>query len=187
MNPIDSTFQNIVTQTKADKQGKGYCPAHPDKSPSFSIDRGADGCILMKCHTGCTIDAICAALNITQADLFPPKQTQAKPKYNIDKIYDYKDEAGNLLFQAVRGRLANAAQFPNVPRKDFKQRQPDGNGAWIWNLKGVRRVLYRLSELIASDPDATIWIPEGEKDVDRLRSLGLTATCQPHGRWQVAR
>jgi 5S rRNA maturation endonuclease (ribonuclease M5) len=192
MNSTDITLQQILLKTKAkpNPQGagwKGHCPAHKDKSPSLSIDQAADGTILLTCHAKCSNKAVCVGLNITQADLFPPKLTQgnqAKPKYNLDKVYDYKDESGNLLFQAVRRRLANAAQCPNASPKDFKQRQPDGNGGWIWNLKGVRRVPYRLTELIAAiaaNPDITVFIVEGEKDVDKLRSLGLTATCNPGG------
>jgi len=183
MTPLDILFQKIVTLTRANKQGKGYCPAHKDKTPSFSIDQGTDGRILMKCHTGCTIDAICAAIPCDKADLFPPKPTQAqgKPKYNLDKVYDYKDESGTLLFQAVRKRLADPAKFPNAPGKEFKQRAPDGKGGWVWSLQGVRRVLYGLPELIAADPDATVWIVEGEKDRDRLKALGLLSTCNPMG------
>lgn len=190
MATIDQTLQDILTQTRAkpNKGGKGWtghCPAHQDKSPSFSIDQATDKRILLKCHRGCNIDSICASLGKTQADLFPPKQTttqtQGKPRYNLDKTYDYKDESGALLFQAVRQRLSDPAKFPNEPKKRFRQRAPDGKGGWIWSLQGVRRVLYRLPELLASIPGATVWIVEGEKDVDRLRSLGLTATCNPMG------
>ena len=31
-----------------------------------------------------------------------------------------------------------------------RQRRPDGNGGWRWDLGGVERVLYHLPELIAS-------------------------------------
>jgi putative DNA primase/helicase len=187
---IDQTLQTVLTATRAKpNQGgngwKGHCPAHKDKSPSLSIDHGRNGGIILNCHAKCHIDSICAALNITQADLFPPKQpktqTQGKPSYSIDKVYDYKDESGTLLFQAVRKRLTDPAKFPNEPRKQFRQRAPDGKGNWVWSLQGVRRILYRLPELLAANPGAIVWIVEGEKDVDRLRSLGLTATCNPMG------
>jgi 5S rRNA maturation endonuclease (ribonuclease M5) len=49
------------------------------------------------------------------------------------------------------------------------------------NLGEVRRVLYRLPELIAADPAATVYVPEGEKDVDTLRRHGHIATCNPGG------
>jgi putative DNA primase/helicase len=62
--------------------------------------------------------------------------------------------------------------------KDFKQRRPDGNGRWVWSLKGVRLVLYRLPELLRR-ANETVFICEGEKDVHALESLGLLATCNP--------
>jgi putative DNA primase/helicase len=83
--------------------------------------------------------------------------------------YDYKDEAGPLLFQTVR-----------YEPKDFKQRRPDGRGGWIWDLKGVRLVPYHLPELLRR-PDETLYICEGEKDVHALEALGLLATCNPMG------
>lgn len=184
---IDQTLNNILalTRAKPNKGGngwKGHCPAHKDRTPSLSIDRGNNGGIILNCHRNCDKDSICSALNITQADLFPSKPTtQTKPRYNLEKAYDYKDETGALLFQSVRQRLHNPVQFPDEPRRKFKQRAPDGKGDWVWSLQNVRRVLYRLPELIAADPAATVWIAEGEKDVDRLRSLGLIATCNPMG------
>ena len=86
----------------------------------------------------------------------------------IVKIYDYTDEQGELLFEAIR-----------YAPKAFRQRRPDGAGGYIWNLKDTRRVLYRLPELIkGKDP---VFILEGEKDVDNLREWGLTATTCPMG------
>ena len=90
---------------------------------------------------------------------------------NIEHTYDYADEYGELLFQAVR----------KIP-KGFSQRRPDGNGGWIRNLQGTRRVVYRLPEVIeALANKETIHIAEGEKDVDNLWSVGLAATCNPMG------
>lgn len=86
------------------------------------------------------------------------------------KTYDYPDERGKLLFQAVR--------YGNP--KSFKQRRPDGNAGWIWNLNGTPRVLYRLPELIARAGE-TVFLVEGEKDVDRLMDAGLLATTNPMG------
>jgi hypothetical protein len=85
----------------------------------------------------------------------------------IAATYDYSNEQGDLLYQVVR-----------YEPKDFKQRRPDGNGGWIWNLKGVQRVLYRLPEVLAQE---SIFVCEGEKDCDTARGLGLVATCNPGG------
>ena len=86
-------------------------------------------------------------------------------------FYEYQDEQGNLLFQVVRS-----------PQKKFMQRRPGKDGEWINNTRGVRRVPYRLPELLAGvEAGAMIFIPEGEKDVENLRKLGLVATCNPMG------
>ena len=50
-----------------------------------------------------------------------------------------------------------------------------------WNIKGVRRVPYRLPELLAADPALPVFIVEGEQDADALRAIGLVATCNPGG------
>jgi hypothetical protein len=85
--------------------------------------------------------------------------------------YDYTDENGELLFQTVR-----------FDPKDFRQRRPDPArpGSWIGNLDGVRRVPYRLPDLLAAAHD-TVLVVEGEKDADRLTEAGFVATSSPCG------
>ena len=99
-----------------------------------------------------------------------------KSKGTIDRTYDYHGPDDTLLFQVVR--LKNP--------KRFLQRRPDGKGDWIWSVRGIRTVLYRLPELLAADPGETVWIVEGEKDADRLTTFGLVATTNAMGagKWQ---
>jgi RecA-family ATPase len=88
--------------------------------------------------------------------------------------YDYRDERQTLLFQVVKR--------PNRPRAErFIQRHPNGSDDWIWNTTGVRKVPYRLPELIQADPNEPVFLCEGEKDVDNLRRLGCIATTNPGG------
>ena len=178
---LDTTLQAILFKLQAKKVGTNWqakCPAHEDKSPSLSISRGDDGRILLFCHTGCAFDAIVNSLGYETTDLFPSKTVE--PKYEIDQTYDYRDEQGALLFQAVRKKLVNPLECPDAKSKSFTQRVPNGNG-WSYSLKDVRRVLYRLPELVDAGVTATVFIAEGEKDVERLRALGLVATCNPMG------
>jgi Protein of unknown function (DUF3987) len=95
----------------------------------------------------------------------------------IVATFDYTDENGKLLYQAVRREPGE-----HGARKDFRQRQPDGKGGWIWNLQGARRVLYRLPQLLKADRDwQTVFIVEGEKCVDRMWTEGLVATTNAMG------
>jgi hypothetical protein len=88
--------------------------------------------------------------------------------------YDYTDERGELLFQKVRN--------PPGSKQRFWQRKPDGKGGWINNTRDVRKVLYRLPDVIeANANERTIVVVEGEKDADNLWRLGVPATCSPDG------
>lgn len=92
--------------------------------------------------------------------------------------YPYVDEHGEILFEVTR----------HEP-KTFRQRQPKPGGGWIGNIKGVRRVLYRLPTVLdAVKGGRTVYVVEGEKDVHAVETLGLTATCSPGGakNWRQA-
>jgi hypothetical protein len=141
-----------------------WCPFHPDgkgKPPHqpnlFVSERG------FYCHA-------CGAKG-SLVQLAEKLGVQTKAAGNDpEAIYDYCDENGTLLFQVIRFR-----------GKRFRQRRPDGKDGWIWDLKSVRRVPYRLPELFTAPPDETVYIVEGEKDCDRLAAAGLIATTNPGG------
>lgn len=90
-----------------------------------------------------------------------PLNGTSKQERRIVATYDYIDNAGELCFQVVR-----------FEPKDFRQRRPDGQGGWIWNLDDVRRPLYRLPNIIGQ-PDDPIVFHEGEKAVEAATTSGL--------------
>jgi hypothetical protein len=92
-----------------------------------------------------------------------------RPSSPVVARYDYTDEGGALLYQVQR----------HEPKR-FSQRRPDGNGRWVYQLGDVRRVLYRLPELLQY-PDGTVFVCEGEKDADRVAALGHCATTLSGG------
>jgi len=143
------------------------CPAHEDRNPSLTVRVTNDGKILMNCHRGCTFDAIVRALGMDKSDFFPPKSDERC----IVATYDYVDEDGALLYQVVRWHP-----------KRFTQRVPDGNGGWIDRLGDTRRVPFRLPAVIQAVVDGkTVFVVEGEKDVQTLEGWGLVATCSSSG------
>lgn len=180
--PLDRVLARLAGVKTSGGGQVARCPAHDDARQSLSVTEGDDGRVLLHCHTGCSPEAVAAALGLTLRDLFAPKASPAavaRPaperttaqRSRIVATYDYRDERGELLYQAVR-----------LEPKDFRQRRPDPDkpGAWLWNLTGVRRVLYRLPELLAAEA-SPVYVVEGEKDVENLRALGLTATCNVGG------
>jgi hypothetical protein len=177
MTPVELVLTKLPDAKQNGQGWQALCPAHKDQNPSLSIAEGDDGRALLKCHAGCTTENVVTALEITMADLMPTTKSNEKageavqgaPR-RIVKTYDYRDEQGVLLFQVVR-----------MEPKDFRQRVPKAGGGWSWSVKNVRRLLYRLPELVTADPAKVVFLPEGEKDVGRLVSLGFVATCNPGG------
>lgn len=129
----------------------------------MSISQNDKGDILLHCHAGCSTEAVCSALKIKPKDLFHKNGSSLG---EIVAEYPYCDANGKLLFHVIRYRP-----------KTFRQRAADGT----WSTKDIPKVLYRLPELLASDPSLYVHVCEGEKDADFLRSSGLIATCNPGG------
>lgn len=150
------------------------CPAHEDRTQSLHVSTGDSGRTLLKCFAGCETKSILDRMGLKMADLFARSNGNASEKhksaFTIVAKYDYYDERGNRLFQVVRKNP-----------KGFFQRRPDDKGGWIPNMNGVRKVLYRLPELVKSDKSQPVLLVEGEKDVDTAYSLRFTATTSPMG------
>jgi len=146
-------------------QYSARCPSHNDDKPSLSLNFDGEK-IAMHCQAGCHIEDVCKALGIKLGDLSPERAARRE----IKALYNYADENGKLVFQVIR-----------YDPKGFSQRRPDGGGGWVYNLKDTRRVLYKLPELIASDPKLPVFLVEGERDAETLQSIGLTATCGSGG------
>lgn len=91
-------------------------------------------------------------------------------------FYDYRDETGAVLYRVERKQRGK--------EKDFLQHGPDGQGGFVCRkgcMQGVRRVLYRLPELLAAPVEEVVFVVEGEKCADRLVGDGLVATTNSGG------
>lgn len=166
--PIRTVLDRLPGHRKTGEgQFEARCPAHEDSRASLSVGVGQGDRVLLKCHAGCDTNEVLRAMELAHSDLFPPKPVERR----IVATYPYTDEKGAPLFEVLR-----------YEPKDFRQRHRGPNGEWVWKMNGVRRVLYRLPELVAaSAKGAEVWVVEGERDVETLRKAGLTATCNPGG------
>lgn len=161
------TAGTIAHHLRGRKQQGGYmacCPAHKDRTPSLSLKDSGDGKVLVHCHAGCEQSAVVDALK--SKGLWPERETKNQDHRIITAAYDYTDAAGNLLYQVVR-----------FEPKHFLPRYPNGRGGWIWR-KHAAQVLYHLPEVLEA---SIVFIVEGEKDVETLRSHGFVATTNAGG------
>jgi putative DNA primase/helicase len=180
-------FEIRLSDNKFHKSGIGYmalCPFHQDKTPSLSINAEKG---VWKCHTGCggggildfekkfsSCDDSTAIARIAEVT----GESQLRMGQQPEAVYDYTDAFGKLLFQVVR-----------YPGKRFTQRQPDGNGGWIYKTQNLKMVLYQLPGVVTAKQ---VIVCEGEKDADGLREalgvqyphLAVTTSPRGAGKWQ---
>jgi hypothetical protein len=145
------------------------CPGHDDNKHSLGISQ-VDDKILVHCFKGCEPEAVVNAVGLKMADLFIDEYKPNPPVKPVeDKVYDYLDEKGNVLYQVVR----------YLP-KDFKHRHKNGDGNYIWSIDGIRKVPYHLPDLLKVKEE-TVYIVEGEKDANSLWDWGCIATTNAGG------
>lgn len=180
--PVDllrSRLQNVKPIATGGFSARCPCAANHkrgDRHNSLKVDAGKEGQALIHCHTGCRAEDVVKALGLEMKDLFPAPEAAAvarngnAPRKRIAAAYDYRDESGAVLYQAVR-----------YEPKTFAQRKPDGRGGWQWEVGDVRRVLYRTPELAAADPSEWVIVVEGEKDANLLATVDILATTNAGG------
>lgn len=129
------------------------------------------------------------------------------PLWNRDTVleaeFHYRHPDGRYAYTILKGRRMDLEKafltgrlYQGAP--DMLQMERRENPDAFFKLVGLEQyekgqggepnLLYRLPEWIAAhseNPDAWVFLCEGEKDVETLTALGLTATTNPNGakRW----
>ena len=195
MAPVELLLSKLPGVKPAGGGWSARCPAHEDRKASLSISEGDDGLALMKCHAGCTAEAVCAAVGLTLRDLMParddpalPRNGKAKPTAKSfttanaavaglerrhgerSKLWTYTDAAGNPVGLVVRWDRAGGG-------KDIRPVSKHADG---WRVGAISdpRPLYRLPELSEAK---RVLVGEGEKAADAAHALGFTVTTSAGG------
>ena len=170
MNALDKVAAALHAVGSSQRHGGNWnCPTgnhyNGDVKPSLSVDYRA-GKVVLYCHLGCETRDILDALDLKWDDMFDEALTRPEPTF-----YRYLSPDGEVLFAKLK-------YFP----KRFSIKHPNGNGWEDGIPKETPRVLYNLPAVLqAAGNRETIYLVEGEKDADRLISLGFTATCNFEG------
>jgi hypothetical protein len=194
MSALDAVLTRL---DKVSRSGQGYkarCPAHRDRQPSLSITVGHDGRVLLKCHAGCTTEAIVSSLDLKMADLFraderrngtldsrlarlsngakregrESEQAKETPAREIGRIrYEIRDPDGTLVAVHVRVDVSDGSK--NV-YWEGPSREPDLGGRELETLP-----LYGVVRLAALPDVASVVVAEGEKATEALWRAGINA------------
>ena len=140
------------------------CPHHYDKEPSLTVTRTSER-YLFKCHADCDTADILQDIGLTWDDISPAKEPPPAWKNGLEAEYRYYDEKDRYLYSKLRyeGKNIRYARVHNNEKRDGK----GGSEGTLYNLRNLTR---------AVRDGYTVYYVEGEKDVETLKKLGLTAT-----------
>ena len=152
------------------------CPYHNDKNPSLGITDKGDK-ILINCFAYCNYLDILAAVGLSKDDLKKDGKTKQGESWQdkltklvkmpIEAVYDYKDATGTYLYSKIRF-VGKHIKYAVVDYKadSFKMGKPEGVKSTMYNLPAALKAIKK---------GFSVYITEGEKDVNTLKELRYTA------------
>lgn len=194
-------------------QWKAACPVRShgrgngDRNPSLSIGPGRDQALVFRCHAGCDqADVKQALIDLgINWNLISTPGAISTAAVTVDTwmpcgharvaSYDYRDADGIVRYGTARCALKGhgcpgfAYWRPDPGKRSgrrwsLNERDADGN-----SQRMVPHLPYRLPEALrAIEQGRTAWITEGEKDADRLATIGIAAVCNDGGagKWNAS-
>ena len=169
LQEIAAALGGEVSGLQVTAPGPNHTPK--DRSLSVKLDANAPGGFVV--HSFAGDDPIVCKDYVREKCGLQPFKSNGKPNGQSVLVvsHPYVDENGETLFVVDR-----------YEPKRFRQRKPDGKGGWLSKLGDVRRVPDRLPKMIeAVACELPIFIAEGEKAIEALEKIGITATCSPGG------
>lgn len=177
-----SAFQKVKRSSyKNPDQYVALCPAHDDHKQSLMIkdDTANTGRILIHCQAGCRCEDILSAVSKDWSAVQPERENKVPPKwhykyedgikYELVTEYPYRDPEGHYLYSKLRYENKDIRDKTFVVGRVINNELEYGRG-------GANPTLYNLPELEKAIKNRkTIYYCEGEKDVETLRRLGITA------------
>lgn len=156
-------------------QWEAKCPAHDDRKASLSVSVGENKKIVLFCHAGCDMERdVLPAMGLKKSDLVQsdPHPQAYKPR-TVEAEYIYSP-----FLKKVKYRYEDGS-------KDFSWHHMK-NGRWENGKGGHEIPLYNEIALASAE---TVYIVEGEKDVETMKRLNLPAVSTPGGagaKWKEA-
>ncbi len=174
----------LTPRQRANGEWRMKCPAHEDETPSLDVREGEKG-LLLQCRAGCSVEAICAALSISVADLFFGEEPTSPRGCRIEDLslgcQDLKLALAELGCQETR--------YNGIPAVAFPYRTPEGGtfhhfrvaleGKKKWLLQNhapAKRLIFNLEKALERAKNTNFLIvAESPLDAATLWACGFAA------------
>lgn len=159
--PTSPTSRILERLSGVRRTGRGWvarCPAHDDRHASLSVAEGADGRVLIYCHSGCNFDQIVGSLGLSVSDLFPDRPVRRPTERPLSVPFQVDQE----VVQSMLSRRFTAAWelakelaplHPDVVKHDlgisWEAVDEVADPVLVWNLASLIRGIAILN---FSDP-----------------------------------
>lgn len=163
---LSAVLDHLVVRSRRGDRAECLCPAHDDRNASLSVAKGTEQPVVLHCHAGCRPEDIVAKIGLSLADL----TGQGQP--HVVATYAYTTATGEAAYFVERW----------VP-KSFKVVRADGVRL---RPAPADELLYNLPEVAKAVANGeTVYLVEGEKDVEVARQFGYVATTAMSGAGQA--
>jgi len=194
-------LSKFTVKKNASNKSQCVCPNHNDKQASLSVNYNPrTGKTLITCQAGCDTKDVLEKVGLSVTDLFDKpldKKPLKKENTNIEKIYKYINVDGNILFEKVRTkdkhffqrRIIDGAVVWGLEEGEYTETF-NGSNEFSKKERTTKKkqfplqepILYNLPKVIeAVENNKWLFIAEGEKDCDTLKSMGFIATTGSNG------
>src|SRR5581483_496678 len=171
------------------RNGNVHCPAHADRDPSLSVGAGRDDAIVVRCHAGCTQDAVIAALR--SRGLWPSAPARVAPsgltvreladakRLPIDFLRSLGVADGTVGRERGRAVVIPYCDAGGAVVAERRRLRLTGEPRFIWR-RGDHALPYGLARLAdARRAGGPVLIVEGESDSWTLWHAGIDALGVP--------
>jgi len=173
IDQILNKFSNV--KQEGQYKYKCTCPCHRDKKPSLSITHKGNK-TLIYCFAGCSTINILSSVGLTIKNLFDNEDEYKKELSwtenavkgcKFDTYYDY---GKYIKVRAVDKDNNKVIRYGHTVKQNentiFKNGMPEKVEKTLYNIKALD---------YAKSHNLTVYYVEGEKDVETLKQLGLSA------------
>jgi len=170
-------IQDILGRLTGKEDWNNYwtadCPVHGHKTPKRHLtikDAGDKALVTCQGNHGHDYKQICQALGFDSLTYSHSGGRPGTLEKRLVQTFSYQDIDNKEVYQVRR-----------YEPKDFKVLHME-NGEYVPGLGKRKPILYKLPKLREwIQQGKTVYIPEGERKVDKLIEIGLAATTAPFG------